>query len=120
MAVWRDNETLTYITPFRKDDSPEDFIKMLILSFPVGDERFTLLSSPSACAVAEIAEFLVAPSRHVCFDVETLSVEQSVVLATRLHSVQLTFEECTFEDKGNAFVNALQRSEVIIWLLDVV
>ena len=39
----------------------------------------------------------------------TLSIEQSILLATRCHLTDLRFRACQFGDGGSAFVDALQN-----------
>ena len=41
----------------------------------------------------------------------TLSVEQSIALATRPYPAQIMFLDCDFGDGGSAFVDALERRE---------
>jgi hypothetical protein len=52
--------------------------------------------------------FEEAPSRKVTFGGLTLSAEQSSILATRTHPVQLSLLNCVFEDEGSAFLDALE------------
>jgi hypothetical protein len=63
--------------------------------------------------------FEVAPLRCVRFCCLTLSAEQSRVLATRPHAVELAFCGCLFDDHGDAFVDALLSRQSLFGSLEI-
>ena len=63
--------------------------------------------------------FEVAPSRCLQLQNMLLSAEQSVVLATRSHPVQLMFDEVEFEDEGDEFVDELENRQLLFGSLTI-
>ncbi len=51
--------------------------------------------------------YATTSSRNLTLRYLTLSVEQSIFLATRPHPMQVTVQFCNFEDQGTEFVDAL-------------
>ncbi|GAX18842.1 hypothetical protein FisN_26Hu144 [Fistulifera solaris] len=51
--------------------------------------------------------FEISPARHVKFEHLVLSVEQSLILATRTQPIGLSFASSSLDDYGDAFVDAL-------------
>jgi hypothetical protein len=156
LAIWRENGTLTYLTPFRRrgehehlpteddpflilkfsDEGPflgitgRDFVAMVeTIAFFMNLEGpatkssavtidtygATFLDFHNAGVRCFMGLFETAPFRSVTVGDFTLSEEQSIVLATRPHPVQLTFCGTEFEDEGTVFVDALvdRRSSLV-------
>lgn len=157
IAIWRENRTLTYVSPFRVNDddhnSPYEKRRMLSLKFGHNSPRLHIAGETDD-SVAETAEYFMsfgelaednsasleyynshrtfdlhadrsrcltrlfeAPWRHIELQSMMLSVDQLVVLATRPHPIHLTLFECSFEDEGAAFVDALERRQSPFGLL---
>ncbi|GAX27729.1 hypothetical protein FisN_13Hu173 [Fistulifera solaris] len=144
MTIWRDNGTLTYLSPCESNDRPnhERYLSMrffcegpifhitgttdkaisktaaffMTLERTAQEKPFIYMESYSLFYQLHAVGsrcftniFKTAPSRLVEFENISLTVKQTIALATRSHPIKLGFWECEFEDGGTAFVEALER-----------
>ncbi|GAX22401.1 hypothetical protein FisN_14Hu014 [Fistulifera solaris] len=148
LAIWRENNTFTYIRTEGYYDTPKDERGSLSLEFYgyhflklwiTGERKHAITETAtffmSLAEKKEERKLLVIPSNRNDFDFRSarsqffkrffeidptrelhlehmiLSIEQSVFLTTRSHSVKLSLWSCTVQDGCTAFVDHLLSRE---------
>ncbi|GAX18850.1 hypothetical protein FisN_26Hu152 [Fistulifera solaris] len=94
-------ETAAYFMSLEKPSDGGSSICVCTLN---GERKFDFRTAGSQC-LSRLFE--MNPGRDVTFRNMTLSIEQSEVLATKLHPFFLTLKSCIFEDSGKKFVDTL-------------
>ncbi|GAX18846.1 hypothetical protein FisN_26Hu148 [Fistulifera solaris] len=153
VVIWRNNDTLTYVTTNGGNDAPCDPRRALSMKF-VDDGLSLYITGNTDEAVADtVAYFLSCDSKESCIKVSTrnphrysleptvvrsqclqrileatnrviltemtLSVEQSIILATQPQPLHLTLDRCSFEDEGTAFMDALESRSTVFGSLSL-